>query len=354
MSTVYAGMDFGWRSFRYEFRTSRNQVLERGGAPATPEALKQVLAKYASTGRVQVAFEAGTQMHWIDQVIQELGYDSYPFHAAHFQMTVKSKSKTDKKDAERMAVAAVKQNLPPRVYVPEGVERVLRESLMERASYQKELNAWGNRLHALAMGEGVDLGKRSLCQSLANWDTALAALAGTRREAAARQWYTRAVHQFQLLEANEEKLRALVSEGEMGEARRRLETIPGIGFWAATGILAWCGPRASRFATGRQAASYFGLTRSVYESGQIRRPGHITKTGPPLVRKWLTQAAWAFIRSAKGQASAWGRWQTKMTSRDKDRRKKATIALARRILTAAVACLRKETEWDPEVLKSRR
>lgn len=354
MSTVYAGMDFGWRSFRYEFRTSRNQVLERGGAPATAEALQKVLAKYASIGRVQVAFEAGTQMYWIDRVIQEVGCESYPFHAAHFHWLVKSKNKTDKKDAERIAEAAVKENLPRRVYVPVGVERALRESLKERASYQKELNAWGNRLHALAMGEGVDLGKRSLCQSLAHGDAARAALAGTRQEAKAQQWYTVALHLFQLLETNEEQIRALVSEGEMGEARRRLETIPGIGFWSATGILAWSGPRASRFATGRKAAAYFGLTRSVYESGEISRPGHITKTGPPLVRKWLTQAAWAFIRSAEGRASAWGRWQTKMTSRDKDRRKKATIALARRLLTAAVACLHKETDWNPEVLKSRR
>ena len=137
----------------------------------------------------------------------------------------------------------------------------------------------------------------------------------------------------------------------MGEARKRLETIPGVGFWTAVGLLAWCGPRAERFPKGRLAASYFGLTRSIYESGQISRPGHITKTGPPLVRKYLTQAAWAFIRSREGQKSAWGKWQQKMTSKNKDLRKKSTVALARRILTAAVACLRNETEWNPEALK---
>jgi len=137
----------------------------------------------------------------------------------------------------------------------------------------------------------------------------------------------------------------------MGKARKRLETIPGVGFWTATGLLAWCGPRAARFPKGRQAAAYFGLTRSTYESGQISRPGHITKTGPPLVRKFLTQAAWAFIRSAAGQESAWGKWQKKMTCKNKDLRKKATVALARRILTAAVACLRNETEWNPKALK---
>jgi transposase len=347
-------MDFGWKSFRYEIRNHENQVLARGGAPATPEGLKKVLAKYTPHAPVQVAFEAGAQMYWIDQVVKEAGHESYPFHAAHLQMLVKSKNKTDKKDAEKIVRAAVKENLPPRIYVPGREEKELRERLTERGSYQKDLNRLGNRLHALAIEEGFCLDKKSLSRKIENWDAALKGFAGSGQERKAQRLYQSALNLFQILEEIEEEIKALVSEGELGRARKRLETIPGVGFWTAACILAWSGVRASRFATGRQAAAYFGLTCGTYESGQLSRPGHITKSGPPLVRKWLTQAAWAFINSRAGKASVWGKWQSKMTSRNKDLRKKATVALARRILTAAVACLRNETDWNPEVLRRER
>ncbi len=351
MRRLYMGMDFGWKSFRYEVRSGRNKVVARAGAPSTPEALREVLRKYAPHGRVTAAYEAGSQMYWIDRVVREEEQNSYPFHAAHFHLSVKSKNKTDKKDAEKITVALVKENLPPRVYVAGGAERELRERLSERGAYKKDLNRLGNRLHAMAIEEGFQLPKKSLSQSLKHWEAALESFKKTRKEKAARRLYESALVQYQLLEEIEEEIDHLVKEGEMGKARKRLETIPGVGYWTAVGVLAWCGPRAARFAKSRQAAAYFGLTRSTYESGQISRPGHITKTGPPLVRKFLTQAAWAFVRSRAGQKSAWGKWQKKMTSKNKDLRKKATVALARRILTAAVACLRNETDWKPEVLK---
>jgi len=347
-------MDFGWKSFRYEIRNSRNQVIEKGGAPATPEDLKAILEKYRGRNSVVVAFEAGSQLYWVDEAIKEMGQDSYPFHAAHFHQTVKSKNKTDKKDAEKIAIAAVKDNLPPRIYVPGGVERRLRELLTERATYKKELNTTGNRLHALAMESGFRLGKKSLSRDLVGWDEAQERFAGTKREREARRLYRMALNLMQLIEEIEEEIWTLGHDGDAGKVRARLETIPGVGFWTAMALIAWCGLRAERFPKSRNAASYFGLVRSVYESGQISRPGHITKTGPPLVRKLATQAAWAFIRSEAGSASAWGRWSRAMTSKDKDRRKKATVALARRIVTAAVACLRNETVWNPAVLESKR
>lgn len=354
MGTLYAGMDFGWKSFRYEFRDSRNQVIETGGAPATPDDLKRILEKYTKYAQVVVAFEAGSQMYWIDKAIKEVGQESYPFHAAHFHLTVKSKNKTDKKDAEKIAIAAVKDNLPPRIYIPTEVERTLRDRLTERDTYKAQLNATGNRLHALAIEEGFSLGKKPLSQNLQTWDEARARFVGTRREKEAQRLYRVALNLLQLVDEIEGEIKTLAHEGEMGQARARLETIPGVGFWVATALLAWCGVRASRFAKSRQAASYFGLTRSIYESGQTSRPGHITKTGPPLVRKLATQAAWAFIRSQAGQSSEWGKWQKKMASRDKDKRKKATVALARRIVTAAVACLRNETVWNPDIQKRQR
>lgn len=349
---LYIGMDFGWKSFRYEVRNSKGCKLQVGGGKATPKGLQQVLKKYKKHPWVQVAFEAGVQMHWIHEVVTEMGMESYPFHAASFFQIVKSKKKTDKKDAERIAEAASKDNLPPRLVVSTESERELRELVKERKAYQKELVCWGNRLRALGSGLGFELECGCLSEQIENWDKALRRFEGTRHAESAHRLYKAALPLFQLVEEVDERIRHWEAEvpAEWNEAQQQLESIPGIGERTALVLLAWCGPRAARFATPRHAASYFGLTGEVDSSGTIVRMKGITKCGPPLVRSLMVQAAWAFLNSKAGRESRWGEWFRKRTYKNKSQRKKSIIGLARKLLTAAVACLQKGTYWDADVL----
>ena len=347
MSGLYQweiGLDMGWTRFRYEVRDAADRRVERGGEESTPEGLRRVLAKYQGKERVRVSYEAGTQLYWVNEVVKGMGMESYPFHAASFALIVKSRNKSDKKDAEKIARAAVKEILPPKVVVAEGEERELRELMSERETRKRELVSYGNQLHALAIREGFSLGASTLSTKEANWESAVNRFTGRAGEAAKR-WYRMALVLFQILEEVETKIHELTSHGELGEARRRLESIPGIGRWVACGLLAWCGAQAARFANGRKAASYFGLVGSTYESGQRSRSGSITKAGPPLARRLLIPAAWAFLRSRKGRESQWGRWFFRQ-AKGKKRIKIAVVGLARRIATAAVASLRNQTEWD--------
>ena len=63
----------------------------------------------------------------------------------------------------------------------------------------------------------------------------------------------------------------------------------------------------------------------------------------------MVQAAWAFLRSHAGQKSRWGEWFRRRTARSVHQRKKSIVGLARKLLTAAVACLQKETTWNADV-----
>lgn len=349
---VYIGIDMGWKGFRYEVRDGVGRKIKMGGGVSTPEGLREVLQDYTKYPRVQVAYEAGAQMYWIDEVVKDVGMDSYAFHAADFALSVKSKNKTDKKDAEKIAKAAGKENLPPRVVVPPEAERALREQVKERKRWQKELSQGVNRLRALGIQLGFTLAKRGLREKMENWDGALSRFQGTRYEKQAQRLYRQALVCFQLLEEVEEEWRASGNREEWREAREQLDSIPGIGEQIALALIAWCGPQAARFANSRHAASYFGLTGGVYESGSIHRERGVTKCGPPLVRSLMVQAAWAFLRSKAGRQSPWGEWFRKRTdTRNKSQRKKAVVGLARKILTAAVACLQNGTRWDAGVLQ---
>ena len=51
-----------------------------------------------------------------------------------------------------------------------------------------------------------------------------------------------------------------------------------------------------RFSSPRKLASWLGLTPSLQQSGERRAQGAITKTGSPIARRLLVEAAWQYTR----------------------------------------------------------
>lgn len=76
----------------------------------------------------------------------------------------------------------------------------------------------------------------------------------------------------------------------------KMTEMPGVGTLTALTFLVELGD-VRRFNNRRQIGSYLGLVPASYESGDADdRKGHITRLGPPRVRKVLNQAAWHLVR----------------------------------------------------------
>jgi hypothetical protein len=101
-----------------------------------------------------------------------------------------------------------------------------------------------------------------------------------------------------------------------------------------------------RFKNGRQVAAYFGLVPRQFQSGETDRNGRITKRGNPLARTILTECAWASLRYNPWAKAVYDR----IYGKQKTRKKKAAIALARKIAVLAWAMLRDEKDWDPSIM----
>lgn len=72
--------------------------------------------------------------------------------------------------------------------------------------------------------------------------------------------------------------------------------VPGVGVLTALTFPVEWGD-VGRFENRRQAGSCRGLVPASYESGEADdRKGHITRLGPPRVRKVPNQAAWHLVR----------------------------------------------------------
>ena len=118
-------------------------------------------------------------------------------------------------------------------------------------------------------------------------------------------------------------------------------TSPGVGRKTAEALLAAIDD-PHRFKSARQLSSYLGMTPKQYQSGQTDRSGRISKREPRMLRSLLLECAWGSTRY-----NAWSK-QTfaRIHGGSRTRRKKAGIALARKLAVVAWAMMRDETDWD--------
>jgi len=78
---------------------------------------------------------------------------------------------------------------------------------------------------------------------------------------------------------------------------RLLMTIPGVGMRTAETVVAYI-DRAERFSAVRDSGACAGLVPCQDQSGPVERLGHITREGPPALRRLLVEAAWQGLRKS--------------------------------------------------------
>jgi transposase len=88
-----------------------------------------------------------------------------------------------------------------------------------------------------------------------------------------------------------------------------------------------------RFQNARQVGNYFGLCPSENSSGPSRRLGPITKHGNPRLRRLMVELAWRIVRFQPHYVALrrWGPVLLEETLRGSAARKKAIVAVARRL-----------------------
>src|SRR5262249_52291757 len=89
---------------------------------------------------------------------------------------------------------------------------------------------------------------------------------------------------------------------------RRLMTAPGVGAVIALAYVTTIEDPA-RFRRSSSVAAYLGLTPRRFQSGEMDRPGHISRCGDAMLRAYLYEAANVMLRRAARPSpiSLWGR-----------------------------------------------
>lgn len=255
------------------------------------------------------------------------------------------KRKTDKDDALKLARLAMLQQLTP-VHVPKHQVREHRSLIKYRKKLVGRINGIRNSIRGQFVCHGIEIAKGPSA-----WRTGRELIDSYRKPLAEcsmkEMWQGQLDAELTQLDSLGEQMtvveQRLNAVAEKDERIQRVQTIPGVGRRTAEAIVTTLDD-VNRFKNGRQVSSYIGLVPRQYQSGETDRNGRITKRGSRLLRTLLLECAWVSI-----QYNAWARTTyERIHGGQKTRKKKAAIALARKIAVVAWAMLKNETDWDPE------
>ena len=250
---------------------------------------------------VRAAYEAGPTGYGLARELARRGVGCVVAAPGKIPRASGDRVKTDRRDAEHLVRLLLAGRLHP-VRVPGPEEEALRDLVRAREAVRLDLMRCRHRLSKLLLRHGIrfDDGRA--------WtDRHRAWLAGIRLgRPAAQATLADACGAVDALchrrERLEREIVALLPSSPWQVQVGRLRCLRGIDTLSAAGLCAEIGD-FERFVRAGQIMSYVGLVPSEQTSGEQRRLGAITKTGPGHARRLLVEAAWHYRkRPAIGRA----------------------------------------------------
>jgi len=288
----------------------------------------------AKIGRpFQVCYEASCGYGVLHDRLSRLAQRVVVAHPGQLRLIFRSKSKNDRVDAKKLATLLFLDQVPP-VYVPSVDVRAWRGLIEHRRRLVDRRTRVKNGLRSLLRTTGIEPPRRG------HWLWTRAGLRWlmhvslpTEADAFRRDMLLAELDHYQV------QIRRMT--GRLDEIATShpgvtlLKSIPGVGPRTAEAIVAYIDD-PGRFRRTRVIGSYFGLVPCQDQSAGSNRLGHITRNGPPSVRKLLTEAAWQSIRRCPEMRAYFER----VMRGDPSRKKIALVATAHRLLRVMLAMLR--------------
>jgi len=246
------------------------------------------------------------------------------------------KNKNDDRDAEdvleRIRAHVLAGNRLPVVWIPSMQIRDDRELTRSRTDLREKATQIKAQIQMLLKRFGMekpsDLGK-SWTLGFRAWLKALTE--SGHLGPGGRQTLASLLRQLQFHEEEiqriEKPIRQLADEPRYKPIVEALSAEKGVGLLGAMTYATEIG-YAGRFRRGRQTGKFIGLTPTSHESGQQSdRKGHISRQGPPRLRKMLCQATWVQVRHDPRARQLYHR----LVERNPKKKKIAIVAVMRHL-----------------------
>jgi transposase len=297
-----------------------------------------VLDFFRGLGTFRAVVEATASYEWLVELLGPIAEKVVLAHPGKLRVIAESSKKTDRLDARVLAEFLARGQIPE-AFRPTARQREHRAMVRHRQHLKQSVTALKNKMRRVASDYNAD---RKGLFSADGW----AALLAVKLRDADRFVLDQLHAGWQYLEGQLKALAVRLKEfaaaapAKEAEARAKLATIPGVGPVTVDVVVSELGD-VTRFHSVKAVCAYAGLVPAVRQSGGKKsKELGITKTGSPLLRWALVEAAWRVIR----QSAAWRRVYERV--KKKAGGKKAVVAVARRLLVVMAAMLRDGTSYN--------
>ena len=290
-----------------------------------------------------VGMEACLSAHFVSRTLRKMGFEPRIIPAIYVKPFIKGQ-KNDYNDAEAIAEAALRPNLPT---VAEKSQDQLDLQALHRVRSRlvSRRTATINQIRAFLIEQGITV-RRGLRALNNSFD---AILENRKEEISPRM---RSIllglrTDWQHLDERIETVSAEIEKiSHTEENCVRIMTIPGIGPMISTAMVAAIG-RGEVFARGRDFAAWVGLVPRQYSTGGRTVLGRISKRGSRYLRMLLVQAAKVILmRPHNWPKFSFGEWLTNAAERMN--RNKLAVALANKLARIAWSVLRHGKAFDDD------
>lgn len=332
---THVGVDLHQRFCYLTAMNASGKMLRQGQVVNEGSALRSWLGSLSSPR--QVVVEASGFWPAFARAVRPESERLVMVHPQRVKAIASAKLKNDRVDSETLAHLS-RCDLLPEAWMADEPTQQLRLRVRLRITLGRQRARAKNQLQAVLHQEGFKkpvtdvFGKRGRA-----W------LKGLELSPAGRLVVDTWLREVDHLEGElAEQTRELEGLAKMDARARFLQSVPGIGAYAAMVILAEVG-NIERFANKRALASYAGLTPVLRESAGKRKRGGITHQGSNTLRWIMLQVAQVAARSSPGARSYYA------ALRQRKPAQVARIALARKLLTVVWALLHHGVCYDEQL-----
>lgn len=285
----------------------------------------------------QAVVEATASYEWLFELLEPVADKLVLAHPGKLRVIAESVKKTDKLDS-RVLAEFLAMGFVPTAYRPTPRQREHRALVRQRVRVQQRRASVKCRLRQLLAAYNADRKDLFTAEGMAY----LKAFKLSAADALVRK---QVVAEYDLLTAQRAEIDkelarfAKAASAKEAEARAVLKTIPGVGTITVDVVLAELGD-IDRFSSQKKVCAYAGLQPIVRESAGKSPELRISKQGSPILRRALVEAAWQMVRRT-------AKWRAIFENLAKRRRKKrAIVAIARRLLAMMLAMMRQGKPYD--------
>jgi transposase len=326
------GIDVHLRSSAVCVLDENGKVVEELVVREDPRGVVERLKRLAAP--IQVVIEASCGSGTLADLLRPLATRVVVAHPGHLRLIFRSARKNDRVDARKLAKLLYLDEVPT-VHAPDGAIRAWRELVVTRNRTVAKRTRAKNGVRALLRGLLIKPPRGLWTRDGRTW------LAGVELPSSpARLRRDLLLEEIEHFDRQIGRIDAeLARIGKDHAGVELLQTIPGVGMRTAEAFCAFVDdPR--RFKA-NQIGSYLGLVPRQDQSGSVNRLGHITRQGPPVLRRLLTEAGW---RATQLSPRVKGYFE-RIRRDDPDRKKIALVATGHYLARVMLSMLHSGEVW---------